>query len=75
MKIKLYYIDNDSCDRPVYKDDIGRLLVDTEPRKSYEPKLCTKLNNAFEGEPDTPVSYLKDYKNAEFEFVPNRVTW
>ena len=68
MEKELYYIGNDSNDRPVYKDKNGRLYVDTEPRKNKAPRICTKYKNDFDGEPDTP-------KNYDFVFIPSRKTW
>lgn len=58
-------------DRPVYKCPTnGRLYVDVEPRKGYEPKICTKLDNCFDGEPDCPVK-----SEISFVFIPYRDTW
>lgn len=74
-KIILNYIGNDSHDRPVYKDGSGKLLVDTDPRKGRKPSICTKLNNSFDGEPDTPIYLLKSYADAEIEFFPSRIMW
>ena len=71
----LEYVGSDNYNRPVYKAENGRLFVDTDPRKDRQPQLCTKLNNAFEGEPDTPVMYIKKYADTEFEFKPERVVW
>lgn len=58
----------DSWNRPVYYDLNGRLLVDVDPRKDREPKICTKLNNDFDGEPDCPV-------DGDFDFIPYRAAW
>lgn len=41
----------DSWSRPVYMDESGKLWKDVEPRPDRQPKLCTALNNAFDGEP------------------------
>lgn len=68
MKKELYYIGNDSNDRPVYEDENGKLYVDTDPRKNRAPHICTKYKNDFDGEPDIP-------KNYDFVFIPNRKTW
>lgn len=51
----LEYRGRDSRDRPVYECD-GKLYVDTDPRRSRMPNICTKYGNAFDGEPDTPIS-------------------
>ena len=65
----LHHIGRDSCDRPVYECD-GRLYVDVNPRRSRQPNICTKLNNAFDGEPCDPVQ-----NGTIFGFVPERDTW
>lgn len=71
----LQYIGNDDWSRPVYKDDDGKLFVDTDPRCVY-PNLCTKSGNDFYGEPDTPIRYIKKYKDVEnITFIPGRKTW
>ena len=75
MKLTLNYVGNDSHNRPVYENSSGKLFVDTDTRKHRQPSICTKLNNSFDGEPDTPIEYLKAYENAEIEFLPNRITW
>lgn len=59
----------DSWDRPVYEAD-GVLYVDVDPRKDWQPNICTKYNNEFDGEPDEPIS-----EDTQIEFVPYRVTW
>ena len=71
----LQYIGNDSNDRPVYETENGKLFVDTDPRKDRQPRLCTKLNNAFDAEPDTPVMYIGKYDNTQFIFKPERIVW
>lgn len=63
----LQYIGLDSWSRPVYEND-GNLYVDVDPRQNREPSICTKYNNEFDGEPDSPVE-------ENFEFVPHRITW
>lgn len=67
MKLTLNYKGRDSWSRPVYEAG-GKLYVDVDPRKGCSPNICTKYNNAFDGEPCDPVK-------AEFEFVPERDTW
>lgn len=67
MKLILTLIGRDSWSRPVYESD-GKLYVDTDPVKRTPPHICTKNNNALDGEPLDPVS-------AEFEFIPARDTW
>lgn len=67
MKMELTHIGRDSHKRPVY-EAFGELFVDTDPRKDRPPHICTKYKNAFDGEPDNPVT-------GEFEFIPRRITW
>lgn len=74
-KLELTHIGNDSWDRPVYKDQNGKLWKDVDPRASREPELCTVYQNIFDGEPDTPMCYINKYKDVQVEFKPNRVTW
>lgn len=68
-KLVLNYKGRDSWDRPVYEAG-GRLYVDVEPRKDREPKICTKYNNEFDGEPDMPIA-----EGTKVEFVPGRDIW
>lgn len=75
MNIKLEFLGMDSWSRPVYEDENGRLWKDVDPRKVSVPDLCTSMNNAFDGEPDTPMSVIKAYSEANVEFTPKRVTW
>lgn len=65
----------DSWDRPVYIDEGGTLWKDVEPRLDRKPKLCTSLNNAFDGEPDIPMEYMAKYKDVPVIFEPERDTW
>lgn len=65
----LYHLGRDSWNRPVYESD-GTLYVDTEPRKDRKPKIFTKCENQFDGEPDCPISEDKDIR-----FLPKRETW
>ena len=53
LNIKFIGIDN--WDRPVYKDENGRILKDTNLGIG-EIALCTSSNNSFYGEPDTPIN-------------------
>lgn len=53
LNIKFIGIDN--WDRPVYKDENGRILKDTNLGIG-EITLCTSSNNSFYGEPDTPIN-------------------
>lgn len=61
-------IGRDSWDRPVYRDENGKLYVDVDPRADRQPYICTKQGNAFDGEPCDPV-------NEELVFLPGRDTW
>lgn len=73
-KLVLNYVGNDSWDRPVYEND-GKLFVDVDPLSYCKPNICTKSGNNFDGEPDTPISYIKKYEGVEVEFSPKRITW
>lgn len=68
-KLVLNYKGRDDWDRPVYEAD-GQLYVDVNPRKGWQPKICTKYRNEYYGEPDTPVS-----EDTEIEFQPRRDLW
>jgi len=59
----------DSWDQPVYKGPDGNLYVDVDPREDWGPNICTKYQNVFDGEPDTPV------KGIDFIFTPCRDVW
>lgn len=65
----------DSWDRPVYEDETGKLWKDVEPGINCGPKLCSALYNAFDGEPDTPMEYMKKYEGVPVVFLPERDTW
>ena len=69
MELVLKYEGMDIVGLPVYSSG-GRYYVDVEPRKRYEPKICTKLYNNFDGEPDYPIRADK-----VVIFLPERVTW
>lgn len=71
--MKLKYLGNDSWDRPVYEDENGRIWKDLDDREGTEPSLCTSLNNAFDGEPDTPMYVMKKYEGVKVEFFPMRM--
>jgi hypothetical protein len=68
-KLILTYRGRDSWDRPVYECD-SRLYVDVDPRKNREPEICTKAENEFDGEPDSPIA-----EDLEVVFIPSRDTW
>lgn len=65
----------DSWERPVYIDESGKLWKDVDPLPDGPPKLCTALYNAFDGEPDTPMEYMKKYEGVPVVFLPERDTW
>ena len=68
-KLILTHIGRDDWERPVYKSN-GKLYVDVDPRKNRQPDICTKHNNEFYGEPDTPIS-----EGTIVEFIPARDVW
>lgn len=68
-KLILHYKGRDDWERPVYEAD-NRLYVDVDPRKDRVPQICTKYNNDFYGEPDTPIA-----EDMQLEFVPCRDVW
>ena len=47
----------------------GNLYVDVDPRKGWEPNICTKYQNEYDGEPDDPV------RDVDFIFTPCRDVW
>ena len=65
----LIYQGRDSWSRPVYKGPDGNLYVDVNPRKGWGLTICTKCENDFDGEPDTPV------EDVDFTFTPFRDVW
>lgn len=67
---ELTYIGMDSWSRPVYRDEDGKLWKDTDPRKGFSGNICSALNNAFDGEPDCPIS-----SKYELKFIPARMFW
>lgn len=68
-KLTLRLLGRDSWDRPVYECD-GKLYVDVDPRRSRPADICTKYENAFDGEPCDQIP-----ENTIIEFVPERDTW
>ncbi len=73
--VHLKFIGTDSWDRPVYREENGTLWKDLDPRAKTKPNLCTSVNNAFDGEPDTNMRYLKKYKDVTPVFEPERFVW
>ena len=43
--LHLKFIGMDSWDRPVYKDDMGTIWKDVDPRAGMKPDLCTSVKN------------------------------
>ena len=75
-KLTLTHIGRDGWDRPVYKDADENLYVDVDPRtRCKTPDICTKSDNEFDGEPDTPIAVMARFRGIEIEFVPERDTW
>ena len=52
--LKLKPIGTDSWSRPVYENQYGHLWKDIALGRN-NPKLCSALYNAFDGEPDLPI--------------------
>lgn len=73
--IHLWHIGRDSHSRPVYKDEQGKLWKDVNPKADCPVKLCSTLDNAFDGEPDTPMEYMEHYQNVKVHFIPKRDIW
>ena len=71
----LKYLGRDSWDRPVYEDGDGVIWKDVNPRADQKADLCTSADNVFDGEPDTGMSYFKQYQNVLVVFVPERDVW
>lgn len=66
-KITLHLIGIDSWGRSVYEDMDGKLFKDTSLGVGI-PALCT-VYGGFEGEPDTPVSFISKYKGITFVLI------
>lgn len=67
------FIGTDSFDRPVYKDETGRLWKDVDPRPTQKANLHSC--DAFDGEPDFPIKSFEKYSDVKVEFKPQRITW
>lgn len=66
-KLVLKFLGVDFWSRPVYKDQNGILLKDINC--DDEPiSLCTVCGD-FEGEPCTPIEYIKRYQGLEIEII------
>ena len=55
MKKKLKFVGKDSFDRPVYRDENGKLWKDVNLGNG-RPYLHNSTNNEFDGEPDSPIT-------------------
>lgn len=59
-KIKIKSIGFDSLDREVFQTEKGSLLCDVNLDRTHQNmRLCAKLNNDFDGEPDFPLNTEK----------------
>ena len=66
-KLILTFVGEDSWNRPVYKDEEGNLFKDTNLGNG-NLALCT-VYGGFEGEPDTPIEYIKKYQDIKIEIL------
>lgn len=73
--LRLTHKGRDSHGRPVYEDENGKLWKDVEPRENKSAKLCSVLNNEFEGEPDAPMEVMRKYDVVEVVLLSQRDTW
>jgi len=79
--LKLTYLGEDDWSRPVYKDENEKLWKDVEMnstklkegKKIDKYALCTVVNNELDGEPDTPMGYIKKYNDVEIELIFDKV--
>lgn len=69
MDALFVFVGRDSWYRPVYAWE-GRYYVDTDPRAHQQPRLFTKYQNAFDGEPNNPIP-----DSIKVTFSPTRDTW
>lgn len=65
--LRIEFIGIDNWERPVYKDDLGKLYKDISLGKgNLNDSLCTVYQNNFDGEPDTPIeNYIINIKTEE----------
>jgi len=61
-KLKLKFLGKDSWNRLVYKDENDNIFKDINLGDG-EIDLCT--SSGFDGEPDTPINYIKKYQDIE----------
>lgn len=65
-KLVLNFIGVDDWSRPVFESENGEIFKDLNLGDG-QLDLCTA--SSFDGEPDTPIHYIKKYKNVEFEIL------
>jgi len=65
-KLVLNYIGEDSWNRQVFKNEEGKIFKDTSLGMGKR-NFCT--SSYFDGEPDTPIIYIKKYKDLEIEIT------
>lgn len=66
-KLILNFLGIDSWSRPVYEDQNGKLFKDINCDHG-QINLCT-VYGGFDGEPDTPIQYIKRYQDLEIEII------
>lgn len=66
-KLVLNFVGLDSWNRPVYEDENGKLFKDTNLGNG-KMALCT-VYGGFDGEPDTPIEYIKKYQDIKIELI------
>ena len=64
----LHFIGWDFWDRPVYKDDLGNLWKDVNPRKDSPAELYDA--DEFDSEPGWPIE-----AGIQVKFDPQRMLW
>ncbi|QJI52320.1 hypothetical protein [Psychrobacillus phage Perkons] len=65
-KLTLTFIGTDDWSRPVFEDENGKFFKDLNCGEG-NLDLCTAYG--FDGEPNTPISYIEKYQNAEIEVL------
>lgn len=68
---KLFFVGVDSWDRPVYKDQTGKLWKDVN-LGCGEPSFHSSSNNEFDGEPDMPIKGIFEIIKKEESPCTNR---
>lgn len=66
---KLSYVGMGEFDMPAYKDEMGRIFLDTNLGHG-EPDLCRSSNNELDGEPDSSISSYYDTWSFESRYEP-----